>query len=123
MDLSLTLRILPAVFMVLIQYACGNFVFNVTHKFAGKDKQLSELKSHDSFRHARMLANIDLPLGGDSRADSIGLSSSTSKFALSDLDRIFDLTYIIVFDLLCVFQFVLHENQAWITAKRLPCSS
>ncbi|CDY41753.1 BnaA08g07080D [Brassica napus] len=73
MDLSLTLRILAAVLMVLIQYACGNFVFNVTHKFAGKDKQLSELKSHDSFRHARMLANIDLPLGGDSRADSIGL--------------------------------------------------
>lgn len=82
MDMSLTLRIIAVVFMVLIQYACGNFVFNVTHKFAGKEKQLSELKSHDSFRHARMLANIDLPLGGDSRADSIGFSSSTSQFAL-----------------------------------------
>ncbi|KAJ4902187.1 Eukaryotic aspartyl protease family protein [Raphanus sativus] len=73
MDLSPTLRILACVFMMAIQFASGNFVFNVTHKFAGKDKQLSELKSHDTFRHARMLANVDLPLGGDSRADSIGL--------------------------------------------------
>lgn len=95
MDMSLTLRIIAVVFMVLIQYACGNFVFNVTHKFAGKEKQLSELKSHDSFRHARMLANIDLPLGGDSRADSIGFSSSTSQFALS-LDRLWYINYTFV---------------------------
>lgn len=74
MDLSLSLRIIAAVLTMVIQFASGSFVFNVTHKFAGKDKQLSELKSHDTFRHARMLANVDLPLGGDSRADSIGFS-------------------------------------------------
>ncbi|XP_013752466.1 aspartic proteinase 36-like [Brassica napus] len=73
MNLSVTLRIFAAVSMAVIQLASGNFVFNVTHKFAGKDKQLSELRSHDSFRHARMLANLHLPLAGDSRADSIGL--------------------------------------------------
>lgn len=73
MDLRLSLRIIAPVLMMVIQFASGSFVFNVTHKFAGKDKQLSELKSHDTFRHARMLANVDLPLGGDSRADSIGL--------------------------------------------------
>ncbi|KAJ4885454.1 Eukaryotic aspartyl protease family protein [Raphanus sativus] len=73
LDLSVTLRILVAVSMSVIQLGSANFVFNVTHKFAGKDKQLSELKSHDSFRHARMLGNLDLPLGGDSRSDSIGL--------------------------------------------------
>ncbi|CAH8359567.1 unnamed protein product [Eruca vesicaria subsp. sativa] len=73
MDLSLTLCILAAVSMAVIQFASGNFLFNVTHKFSGKDKQLWELKSHDSLRHARMLTNLDLPLGGDSRADSIGL--------------------------------------------------
>ncbi|CAF2057610.1 hypothetical protein Bca4012_099152 [Brassica carinata] len=73
MNLSVTLRIFAAVCMAVIQLASGNFVFNVTHKFAGKDKQLSELRSHDSFRHARMLANLHLPLAGDSRADSIGL--------------------------------------------------
>lgn len=73
MDPSLSLRIIATVLMMVIQFAWGSFVFNVTHKFAGKDKQLSELKSHDTFRHARMLANVDLPLGGDSRADSIGL--------------------------------------------------
>ncbi|KAH0873474.1 hypothetical protein HID58_070836, partial [Brassica napus] len=73
MNLSVTLRIFAAVCMAVIQLASGNFVFNVTHKFAGKDKQLSELRSHDSFRHARMLANLHLPLAGDSRADSIGV--------------------------------------------------
>ncbi|KAG2325310.1 hypothetical protein Bca52824_008038 [Brassica carinata] len=73
MDLGVTLRILAAVSMVVVQLATGNFVFNVTHKFAGKDKQLSELRSHDSFRHARMLGSLDLPLGGDSRSNSIGL--------------------------------------------------
>ncbi|CAA7041801.1 unnamed protein product [Microthlaspi erraticum] len=73
MDLSRILRIVAVVSMVMIQSASGNFVFNVKHKFAGRGKQLSELKSHDTYRHARMLANVDLPLGGDSRADSIGL--------------------------------------------------
>ncbi|KAG7543524.1 Xylanase inhibitor C-terminal [Arabidopsis thaliana x Arabidopsis arenosa] len=73
MDLIRISRIIAVVFMVVIQAVSGNFVFNVTHKFAGKEKELSELKSHDSCRHARMLANVDLPLGGDSRADSIGL--------------------------------------------------
>ncbi|KAF8114463.1 hypothetical protein N665_0037s0039 [Sinapis alba] len=73
MELSVTLSVLVAVSMAVIELASGNFVFNVTHKFAGKEKQLSELKSHDRFRHARMLGNIDLPLGGDSRSDSIGL--------------------------------------------------
>lgn len=77
MDLSRILRIVSVVSMVTIQFASGNFVFNVKHKFAGRGKQLSELKSHDTFRHARMLANVDLPLGGDSRADSIGFSSTS----------------------------------------------
>ncbi|CAN8276074.1 unnamed protein product [Cochlearia groenlandica] len=72
MDLSRMLRIATVIFTVMIQFS-GGFVFNVTHKFAGKDKQLSELKSHDSYRHGRMLENINFPLGGDSRADSIGL--------------------------------------------------
>lgn len=92
MDLNRTLRIVSVVFMVLTQFSSGNFVFNVTHKFAGKEKQLSELKSHDSFRHARMLANVDLPLGGDSRADSIGFflldPSSLSAILLYTLDSI-----------------------------------
>ncbi|CAN8232699.1 unnamed protein product [Cochlearia groenlandica] len=73
MDLRRILHIVAIFTTVAIQFASANFVFNVTHKFAGKEKQLSDLKSHDSFRHGRMLANVDLPLGGDSRADSIGL--------------------------------------------------
>jgi len=89
MDPSRISRIVAVVFVLVIQVVSGNFVFNVTHKFAGKEKQLSELKSHDSFRHARMLANIDLPLGGDSRADSIGfVSLDPSSFAISRLDRV-----------------------------------
>ncbi|KAH0922560.1 hypothetical protein HID58_022578 [Brassica napus] len=74
-----------AVFIIVTEIASCHFVFEVQHKFAGKGKNLAHFKSHDTRRHSRMLASVDLPLGGDSRVDSVGLSlydvnaSSTSK--------------------------------------------
>ncbi|KAL3523311.1 hypothetical protein ACH5RR_016145 [Cinchona calisaya] len=53
----------------------NNVVFEVQHKFKairnvhggerGKGSWLTSLKNHDSYRHGRMLASLDLPLGGD----------------------------------------------------------
>ncbi|XP_010549874.1 PREDICTED: aspartic proteinase-like protein 2 isoform X2 [Tarenaya hassleriana] len=51
-----------------------NLVFEVRNKFAGKrEKELSALRAHDVRRHARLLSAVDLPLGGDSEPESIGL--------------------------------------------------
>ncbi|CAA0316391.1 unnamed protein product [Arabidopsis thaliana] len=73
MELRRKLCIVVAVFVIVIEFASANFVFKVQHKFAGKRKKLEHFKSHDTRRHSRMLASIDLPLGGDSRVDSVGL--------------------------------------------------
>uniref|UniRef100_A0A5B7BFJ8 Putative aspartic proteinase-like protein 2 n=1 Tax=Davidia involucrata TaxID=16924 RepID=A0A5B7BFJ8_DAVIN len=48
-------------------------VFSVNYKFAGMERSLSVLKAHDSLRHLRMLAGVDLPLGGTGRPDAVGL--------------------------------------------------
>ncbi|XP_010415062.1 PREDICTED: aspartic proteinase-like protein 2 [Camelina sativa] len=73
MELRRKLCIVVAVFVTVVGLASGNFVFTVQHKFAGKEKKLEHFKSHDTRRHSRMLASVDLPLGGDSRVDSVGL--------------------------------------------------
>ncbi|KFK40980.1 hypothetical protein AALP_AA2G069500 [Arabis alpina] len=73
MELRKKLCIMVGVLVVVMELASCNFVFNVKHKFAGKEKKLAHFKSHDTRRHSRMLASVDLPLGGDSRVDSVGL--------------------------------------------------
>uniref|UniRef100_A0A1J3D8K8 Aspartic proteinase-like protein 2 n=2 Tax=Noccaea caerulescens TaxID=107243 RepID=A0A1J3D8K8_NOCCA len=73
MELRRKLCVAVAVFVVVIELVSCNFVFNVQNKFAGKKKKLAHFKSHDTRRHSRMLAAVDLPLGGDSRVDSVGL--------------------------------------------------
>ncbi|KAL1194901.1 Aspartic proteinase 39 [Cardamine amara subsp. amara] len=73
MELRRKLCIAVAVFVIIIELASGNFVFKVQHKFAGKERKLDQFKSHDTRRHSRMLASVDIPLGGDSRVDSVGL--------------------------------------------------
>lgn len=49
-----------------------DWVLSVRNKFAGEKQSLDALKEHDSRRHLRMLAGIDLPLGGDGRPNSAG---------------------------------------------------
>ncbi|KFK37696.1 hypothetical protein AALP_AA3G017000 [Arabis alpina] len=77
-SLSAILLSAAAVVVLLIQLAAAespeNLVFNVKSKFAGKrEKDLRALKAHDAHRHSRLLSAIDLPLGGDSQPESIGL--------------------------------------------------
>lgn len=69
-----------AVFIIVTEIASCHFVFEVQHKFAGKGKNLAHFKSHDTRRHSRMLASVDLPLGGDSRVDSVGFCSFSLSF-------------------------------------------
>lgn len=69
-----------AVFIIVTEFASCHFVFKVQHKFAGKGKKLAHFKSHDTRRHSRILASVDLPLGGDSRVDSVGFCSFSLSF-------------------------------------------
>ncbi|XP_044483370.1 aspartic proteinase 36-like [Mangifera indica] len=69
------------VLAVVLLVACGgvgvsgNYVFNVESKFklGGKERSLSALKKHDSLRHGRFLASVDLPLGGNGHPSETGL--------------------------------------------------
>jgi hypothetical protein len=47
-------------------------VFNVKYKYAGRERSLAALKRHDSQRQLRILASVDLPIGGG-RPDAVGL--------------------------------------------------
>ncbi|KAL3630920.1 hypothetical protein CASFOL_023904 [Castilleja foliolosa] len=53
----------------LIRAVNGNVVFEVHHKYGGRSKDkaaaLGSLRAQDSRRHGRMLAAVDLSLGGD----------------------------------------------------------
>lgn len=80
MELRRKLSIAVAVLVVVMELASCNFVFKVQHKLAGKEKKIAHLKSHDTRRHSRMLASVDLPLGGDSRVDSVGFCSYPPLF-------------------------------------------
>ncbi|XP_031270728.1 aspartic proteinase-like protein 2 isoform X1 [Pistacia vera] len=48
-------------------------VFSVKYRYAGREPSLTLLKQHDSRRQLRILAGVDLPLGGTSRPDGVGL--------------------------------------------------
>jgi hypothetical protein len=48
-------------------------VLNVKYKYAGQERSLTQLKAHDSRRQLRILAGVDLPLGGSGRPDAVGL--------------------------------------------------
>lgn len=87
MELRIKLCVAVAVFVVVIELVSCNFVFNVQNKFAGKKKKLAHFKSHDTRRHSRMLASVDLPLGGDSRVDSVGFCSHPSLLS-NELEHI-----------------------------------
>lgn len=50
-------------------------VFSVKYRYAGRERSLSLLKEHDARRQLRILAGVDLPLGGTSRPDGVGFVS------------------------------------------------
>lgn len=73
MDLGKRLALLGGILVLaLFSTVSGNFVFPVQHKFKGKDRSLSALKSHDIRRHARILSAVDLELGGNSLPSETG---------------------------------------------------
>ncbi|KAJ0735626.1 hypothetical protein HanPI659440_Chr11g0434221 [Helianthus annuus] len=49
-------------------------VFNVRSKFSAKDRSISSLKAHDSYRHFKRVvdAGVDVRIGGSGRPDSVG---------------------------------------------------
>ncbi|XP_059318307.1 aspartic proteinase 39-like [Lycium ferocissimum] len=62
---------------ILVVYSVVNVgsegVIRVKYKFSGSERNLRALKAHDEMRHLRILAGIDLPIGGSGRPDSVGL--------------------------------------------------
>ncbi|KAG5588730.1 hypothetical protein H5410_049164 [Solanum commersonii] len=62
-------------FILIIGTANGGIegVIKVNYKFSGSERTLTALKAHDEKRHLRLLAGVDLPIGGTGRPDSVGL--------------------------------------------------
>ncbi|CAH9104517.1 unnamed protein product [Cuscuta europaea] len=59
---------------VLVMVADGNLVFKVKHKYGGRASSvLTELKTHDSRRHGRMLSSVDFQLGGNGQPTDAAL--------------------------------------------------
>ncbi|XP_050208297.1 aspartic proteinase 36-like [Mercurialis annua] len=78
--MDLIMRLLTAVTLAvfvdlgfIVCFSNGNFVFNVKHKFAGQELSLSALKRHDAHRHRRILAAVDINLGGNGHPAEAGL--------------------------------------------------
>lgn len=86
--LALLVLLVVNVGLVVVVQGNENVVFEVQHKFkgrtggSGRGSMLTSLKAHDSFRHGRMLAAIDVPLGGNgSPTDAALVLSSCSSSA------------------------------------------
>ncbi|KAF4346372.1 hypothetical protein G4B88_010067 [Cannabis sativa] len=72
----------PLIFFLLLISTAANAaaasslnhaVFSVKYKYAGQEPSLTALKAHDDRRQLRILAGVDLPLGGSGRPDAVGL--------------------------------------------------
>ncbi|XP_022961001.1 aspartic proteinase-like protein 2 [Cucurbita moschata] len=59
-------------FSFCLSVSC-NLVFDVQHKFKGRERSLNALRSHDLRRHGRLLSVIDLQLGGNGHPAETGL--------------------------------------------------
>lgn len=60
--------------------ALNDAVLSVKYKFAGREHSLTTLKAHDDIRQLRILAGVDLPLGGSGRPDTVGSLSLSRSF-------------------------------------------
>ncbi|XP_014497396.1 aspartic proteinase-like protein 2 [Vigna radiata var. radiata] len=57
----------------LFSVANANLVFPVERKFKGSVENLAAIRDHDAQRRGRFLSAVDIPLGGNGRANSNGL--------------------------------------------------
>ncbi|XP_071723165.1 aspartic proteinase 36 [Rutidosis leptorrhynchoides] len=67
------IQIITISFMVAAATTINTGVFSVKYKYAGRERTLAALKEHDSRRQLRILASVDLPIGGTGRPDAVGL--------------------------------------------------
>lgn len=75
--MDLMMKRLPFLFLVVaVSYVSvvvsATGVFRVHHKFAGKERSLSDFKAHDERRHGRILGAVDIPLGGNGLPSDAG---------------------------------------------------
>ncbi|KAF1002297.1 aspartic proteinase 36-like [Apium graveolens] len=74
MDLGKKVILVLGLVILELGWANGNVGFEVKHKFGARgERSLTALRAHDFKRHARMLAALDLPLGGKGRAGDSSL--------------------------------------------------
>ena len=73
--------------LFVVSMVSGNAIFEVEHKFKGGKRTLKELRDHDLRRHGRLLASIELPLGGDSSPTGTGFVSLFSFYESHPIDR------------------------------------
>ncbi|KAL8166232.1 hypothetical protein V2J09_007731 [Rumex salicifolius] len=59
--------------VLFVSIVSGNLLFEVEHKFKGKQRSLTAMKAHDAHRHGRMLEVVDLSLGGNGNPSDSGL--------------------------------------------------
>ncbi|KAF6162297.1 hypothetical protein GIB67_008426 [Kingdonia uniflora] len=61
------------ILLCFISVVSATGMFSVHHKFAGRNRSLSDLQLHDSRRRGRVLASVDIPLGGNGHPSDTGL--------------------------------------------------
>lgn len=86
MDLGREVLVGLMMLMLLLLSFCVpgscNLVFEVQHKFKGRERSLNAMISHDVRRHGRLLSVIDLELGGNGHPAETGLAISFIMFML-----------------------------------------
>ncbi|KAK9159712.1 hypothetical protein Syun_006053 [Stephania yunnanensis] len=108
-----------AIFVALREASASGGVFHVRHKFADQDPSLASLKAHDALRHARILAEIDLPLGGNRDPGDTGLYftkigiGTPSKDYYVQVDTGSDIFWL---------ELKLYDPNESETAKLIPCT-
>jgi len=83
--------------LFLLQLFCvanAKLVFPVERKFKGSVENLAAMKDHDAQRRGRFLSAVDIPLGGNGRANSNGSvcfpsSLFSSHFCFSHVNLVF----------------------------------
>ncbi|XP_065861558.1 aspartic proteinase 36 isoform X3 [Euphorbia lathyris] len=68
-----TLSVIVLISSTSTTVSANNGVFSVKYRYAGRQHSLLDLKAHDDRRQLRILAGVDLPLGGSGRPDGVGL--------------------------------------------------
>ncbi|KAF8393937.1 hypothetical protein HHK36_020139 [Tetracentron sinense] len=72
MDLRKLIFGLSVLVLFVFSIVSANGVFKVHHRFAGQNRSLNALKTHDGRRHRRFLSGVDLPMAGNGHPAGTG---------------------------------------------------